>query len=1040
MNNQQGSIFTQILNAQKPPQAQAPQGMPPPPPPLPPPGGGQMPPQGMPPQGMPMPPPQGGQMPPPGMPPQGMPRPMPPPPPPQGMPPQGMPRPMPPPPPPPQMPPQGFAAGGNVAAPAFRGYDTMDALSNIAKSGGSFWLRDPKTGGVNPVVQAQVDQQKALAANRTPGRGEQRYGFVRFGEGMDPQRDNHSWQEKFSETKGAGLWAIGINPDDPQAEQKAKAYIERQLAANPYDPKAKETIWGGKTWGRDDAKMPGIRSIIESNPNVSYAELADYSRRALQAQNALKPKDIGLDIGSVLALALPVIGPTISAGLQTLKVAENEGDFGDVLLAAGPSLVAGYGFPGGSSGLGGIVNGISEKGLMPYLSSQVSNAGTALSNAGNYAAGVGRGAQHLFQTGNSSMLGAALLPQVSNVNALMGAGQIAGQTVANTALAGAKAGASNATRNAANLAGGAGTANIARNQALLGSGANALKIVKANADAADAATKAAGASGGATGAATSAAETAGSVAGAAADLSNYNPYGYSNLFSPTIFGPSYYSKGGQVKRFASGGFNLPNPANLPMIQSQFEPTQMPLMPPPAPAPTGIQALMEKYAVPSAQETAAAEARKKMRQEYLAAVRGAIDDEAPSKREMYMNMAASLLSPTKTGSIGESFANAAKIQGDYAKEENAARRANRAAQLQLLAKEKEFGLGDAEETLKGAQGMRSAAFAAEAALLGKESKAPDTRTRKVIDPKDGELYEVTEEFNRQTGKHEEISRVPAGAKSKLAQKQALDEKGAGEGGNEFGSSLDAKAYSYLIRGVKDPSVLNTPEYAAAWDILNKPRPQQVYDEQTGEYRITMVQPKLDSRFKPPTLGAEPAKPAEGATPATKQEPASPAASPSSVEQQPRETVSKPGLNALTQAEAVDYRKQIVTLDEAVSLLDRFEKSVEQNGLLIFSTGKAAGEQSSLYSQLLVALKDKAGLGALTGPDMGIMTRTIGDPQAFRENIAKGFSPETLLSQISSVRTSAQDKKKYLSGKLPGAKPSPMVYDPRTGKFSGETDGK
>jgi hypothetical protein len=756
----------------------------------------------------------------------------------------------------------------------------------------------------------------------------------------------------------------------------------------------------------------------------------------LQAQNALKPRDIGLDIGSVLALALPVIGPAVSAGLQTLKVAENEGDFGDVLLAAGPSLVAGYGFPGGSSGLGGIVNGISEKGLMPYLSSQVSNAGNALSNAGNYAAGIGRGAQHLFETGSPTMLGAAVLPQINNVNALIGPGEIARQTVANTALAGAKAGASGAARNAANLAGGAGTANIARNQALLGSGANALKIVKANADAADAATKAAGASGGATGAATSAAGTAGSAAGAAADLSNYNPYGYSNLFSPAIFGPSYYSKGGQVRRFASGGFNLPNPANLPMIQSQFEPTQMPLMPPPPPAPTGIQALMEKYASPSAQENAAAEARKKMRQEYLSAVRGAIDDEAPSKREMYMNMAASLLSPTKTGSIGESFANAAKIQGDYAKEENAARRANRAAQLQLLAKEKEFGLGDAEETLKGAQAMRSAAFTAEAAQLAKEAKAPETRTRKVRGD-DREIYDLTEEFDPTNRTWVELSRVPFGAKSNAAMAQTLSEKKVEDG--DFGSSLESKAYSYLIRGAKDSSVLSTPEYAAAWDILTKPRPQQVYDEQTGEYRITMVQPKLDPRFKPPTLGAEPAKPAEGATPATKQEPASPAASPSSVEQQPG-TISKPGLNALTPAEGVEYRKQITTLDEAISLLDRLEKSVEQNGLLVFSTGKAAGEQSSLYSQLLVALKDKAGLGALTGPDMGIMTRTIGDPQAFRENIAKGFSPETLLSQIGSVRTSAQDKKKYLSGKLPGAKPSPMVYDPRTGKFSGEADGK
>jgi hypothetical protein len=928
------------------------------------------------------------------------------------------------------MPPQGFAAGGNVAAPAFRGYDVMDGLSNIAKSGGTFWLRDPKTGGVNPVVQAQVDQQKALAANRTPGRGEQRYGFVRFGEGMDPQRNNHSWQEKFSETKGAGLWAIGINPDDPQAEQKARAYIERQLAANPYDPKAKETIWGGKTWGRDDAKMPGIRAIIESNPNVSYAELADYSRRALQAQNALKPKDIGLDIGSVLALALPVIGPAISAGLQTLKVAENEGDFGDVLLAAGPSLVAGYGFPGGSSGLGGIVNGISEKGLMPYLSSQVSNIGNALSNAGNYAAGIGRGAQHLFETGSPTMLGAAVLPQVNNVNALMGAGQIAGQTVANTALAGAKAGASGAARNAANLAGGAGSANIARNQALLGSGANALKIVKANADAADAATKAAGASGGATGAATSAAGTAGSVAGAAADLSNYNPYGYSNLFSPAIFGPSYYSKGGQVKRFASGGFNLPNPANLPMIQPQFEPTQMPLMPPPPPAPTGIQALMEKYASPSAQENAAAEARKKMRQEYLAAVRGAIDEEAPSKREMYMNMAASLLSPTKTGNIGESFANAAKIQGDYAKEENAARRANRAAQLQLLAKEKEFGLGDAEETLKGAQGMRSAAFTAEAAQLAKEAKAPDTRTRDVIDPNDGDLYRVTEEYNSRTGRYVEIGRVPVGAESKTAQAQKLALKGDGDG--SFGGSFEGRVNDILAKGVKNPDVRRTPEYARAYDIATQPKQESYLDLETGETKVRLVKPSLNPIFLPPIVGGT--EPAETAP--TK--PAGPAASGGEGAQ--TDVVTKPGLSTLTTAEAAELRKQALALDDLNNALNALQKDVEQNGLQVLSVGEGGGKQASTYNQLLIKMKEAANLGALTGPDMALMLKTIGDPTKVITAIKGGGGPKYFLGQLNSYRQMTTQKRNLLSSKLPGGQVKPRVYDPETGTFSGGDSGK
>jgi len=969
-----------------------------------------------------------------------MPRPLPPAP--QGMPPQGMPRPMPPPP-MPQMPPQGFAAGGAArqAAPItlantpagqqFLGYDMLDMYRNNANGsnlGPGFALID---------WNALAKRQGELAGTHAPTAGEQRYGFVNFGQGMDPERDNHSWQQKFSETKGAGLWAIGINPDDPQAEAKAKAYIERQLAANPYDPKAKETIWGGKTWGRDDAKMPGIRAIIASNPNVSYAELADYSRRALQAQNALKPKDIGLDIGSVLALALPVIGPAISAGLQTLKVAENEGDFGDVLLAAGPSLVAGYGFPGGSNGLGGIVNGISEKGLMPYLSSQVSNVGNALSNAGNYAAGIGRGAQHLFETGNSSMLGAALLPEVTNVNALMGAGQVAGQTVANATLAGAKAGASNATRNAANLAGGAGTANIARNQALLGSGANALKIVKANADAADAATKAAGtagASGGTAGAATSAAGTTGNAAGAVTDLSSYNPYAYSNLFSPTIFGPSHYAKGGQVKRFALGGFNLPNPANLPMIQSQFEPTQMPLMPPPPPAPTGIQALMEKYASPSAQETAAAEQRRKMRQEYLTAVRGAIDDEAPSKREMYMNMAASLLSPTKTGNIGESFANAAKIQGEYAKEENAARRANRAAQLQLLAKEKEFGLGDAEDTLKSAQGMRTAAFTAEAAQLAKDAKAPETRKRTLVDKTDNEIYDVFEQWDPQTNKFIEVSRIPFGAKSKVAVAQELSLKGAGDG--DFGGSIEGKAASFLIKGVKEPSFRKTPEYARAYDFATQPKQEVYVDQETGETKVRLVKPNLNPIFLPPTLGgAEPVKPTEPTklSDATPAKPVGPTVSGGEGAQ--TDVVTKPGAGTITPTEASKYREQVLALDDLTNALDALQKDVEQNGLQVLSVGEEGGKQASTYNQLLIKMKEAANLGALTGPDMGLMVKTLGDPTKFMTAIKGGGGPKYFLGQLNSYRQMTSQKRNLLSSKLPGNQVKPKTYDPETGTFSG-----
>jgi hypothetical protein len=251
---------------------------------------------------------------------------------------------------------------------------------NTPQSGGAFWMRDPQTGALNPALQTQINAQNTLAASRTPARGEQRYGFVRFGQGMDPERRNRSWQEKFSITPGAGLWAIGINPDDPQAEAKAKAYIERQLAANPYDPNAKQTIWGGGQWGRDDAKMPGIRQILAQNPNVSYTQLADYSQRALQTQNALQPRNFDLMtiVDPIITAGLGFINPALSAVYASGRTAGEGGDFGDILLSAGS------GYLGGMSGAN-IASGVSSAGgWANYARNIGSSIANAPSNALNY--------------------------------------------------------------------------------------------------------------------------------------------------------------------------------------------------------------------------------------------------------------------------------------------------------------------------------------------------------------------------------------------------------------------------------------------------------------------------------------------------------------------------------------------------------------------------------------------------------------------------------------------------------------------------------
>jgi hypothetical protein len=253
---------------------------------------------------------------------------------------------------------------------SFRGYDSLDALTNMANSSGTFWMRDPQTGALNPALKAQLDQQEAASKTYVPQKGDQRYGFVRFGQGMDPERDNRSFQEKFSQTKGAGLWAMGINPDDPQAETKAQAMLKRILD----NPKYTTGVWGDKTWGRDDAKVPSVRQLMAQNPNIPATELLDYSQRTLQAQNALQPRDIGGMIADFLpqiALGfIPGAGPALAAAYGGIKTAVEGGSPLEILL----NTAGGY-------GSGSLVPTIQAAGgVGNFIGQGISKVGNFISN------------------------------------------------------------------------------------------------------------------------------------------------------------------------------------------------------------------------------------------------------------------------------------------------------------------------------------------------------------------------------------------------------------------------------------------------------------------------------------------------------------------------------------------------------------------------------------------------------------------------------------------------------------------------------------
>lgn len=306
----------------------------------------------------------------------------------------------------------------STSAPAFRGFETLDALNNNYNSN-AFWNYAPE--GSKSAFQQMVDKQRELSKTAAPKRGDQRYGFVRFGEGMDPEKDNRSWQEKFSKTKGAGLWAMGINPDDPQAEAKAQAMLKRILD----NPKYKTGVWGDKEWGRDDAKMMGVRQILAANPNVSATELLDYAKRAPQAQNALQPRDIGGMIGDTLAqIALTVM----SGGNPTLAVmygaAKGGSDTGSLLGA-------------GLGGLSGLGTGLGTGSFMQGVSAAGGGLGGAANYIGSGIKGIANNFLHpidfLTRTGSNiasgvGSLGRAALHPIDSLGNLINTGNLAGNT------------------------------------------------------------------------------------------------------------------------------------------------------------------------------------------------------------------------------------------------------------------------------------------------------------------------------------------------------------------------------------------------------------------------------------------------------------------------------------------------------------------------------------------------------------------------------------------------------------------------------------
>lgn len=223
-----------------------------------------------------------------------------------------------------------------------------------------------------------------MSTYRRPKKGDVRvFNGVKVRFGMSGGFHHDEDVKRFATSEGAGLWARGIDPSSPTVEQDTIAWLKR-YSANPNNRKGQpgyNRAFSEAEYGRDDARQPGLRTLMAQNPGVPVHKLFDMTARNYQAQNALPPRDF--DIMTILdpiiaAAAGYFLGPWAGAAYMGGRTAGEGGDFGDILLSAGQ----GY-FAGGTGA--NIASGVSAAGgWANYARNLGSSIMNAPSNALNY--------------------------------------------------------------------------------------------------------------------------------------------------------------------------------------------------------------------------------------------------------------------------------------------------------------------------------------------------------------------------------------------------------------------------------------------------------------------------------------------------------------------------------------------------------------------------------------------------------------------------------------------------------------------------------
>ena len=222
----------------------------------------------------------------------------------------------------------------------------------------------------------------------TRGTALKEYGGAYFGvPGLSPsavQKPAGGWrayQRRVSSTPGAGLAVIGIDPRDPNAEAKAKAWIEyNQPRGSGF---WQEGAWGDK-FGREDSRVPGFAAMKRQYPNATDSQILDAVMRQQYGQSALPPRSF--DIADILVpageLALgflggPTWGPLLAGGLGGGYGVANNGLVGGLLGAAAGAGGGAFGADIASQGLKGAI-GSQISGFKDFISNPFSAASNAV--------------------------------------------------------------------------------------------------------------------------------------------------------------------------------------------------------------------------------------------------------------------------------------------------------------------------------------------------------------------------------------------------------------------------------------------------------------------------------------------------------------------------------------------------------------------------------------------------------------------------------------------------------------------------------------